>query len=281
MVKKLLNIILGLALMLPASLLPITSVQAATVNEVVTPPSGWGAPNATVLAIAQAGGDASAAPNTDTTFSLRNAPSTNFNPGLNAQPLATGTDNTVHEIGAFAVVSTATNCPSSTPVTVAVGPSVSTIVAMSGTIPNPASNNSSHALFDVSGPSTPYLSVSSNTNVGSVFTHPGGSYATTFGNLSNLFVISNVEIIEGLIFDPPNGSQANTTETLPSVTLTYDDANCANATVNQASSSTPVLADTGGSTRLILFVAFALVTSGIFGIYGLNHGKINSIRIKK
>lgn len=273
MLKKLSYALLGLALTLPASLLPISSVHAATVNEIMTPPSGWGTPNAAVLAIAVAGGAASAAPNTDTTFSLRNAPSTSFNPGLNAQPLAKLTDNSVHEIGAFPIVSTATSCPDSTAVTVTVGSSTSTIAAMSGTIPNPESNNSSRALFDMSGPSTPYLSVSNNQDVGDVFNHPVGTYSTTFGNLDNLFVISNVQIIEGLIFNPPNGSQANTDETMPSITLTYDNANCAVASTTQSSGLADGLADTGDSYQIVLLSAMLLTVLGGVGVYILRKPK--------
>jgi hypothetical protein len=103
---------------------------------------------------------------------------------------------------------------------------VSTIIDMDGTIPNPADNNSSHALFDLSGPSSPYLSVSDNDNIGDTFNHPGGSYTTTFGNLDNMFMIANVEVVESAITNAPSGSEASTTESIPTITLTYDNATC-------------------------------------------------------
>lgn len=202
------------------------SVSAAVVNEVMTPPASWGAPTGPVLSIIDAGGEASSPSQTDTTVALRNAPSLSFNPGLNALILGGGTDDTVHEAGAFAISSDQTTCPDNTPVTITVGPSVSTIIDMDGTIPNPTDNNSSHALFDLSGPSSPYLSVSDNNSVGDVFNHPGGSYTTTFGNLDNMFMIANVEVVESAITNAPNGSEASTTESIPSITLTYDDAGC-------------------------------------------------------
>ena len=140
--------------------------------------------------------------------------------------MAGGTDDTVHEAGAFAISSDETTCPDDTPVTITVGSSVSTIIDMDGTIPNPSDNNSSHALFDISGPSVPYLSVSDNENIGDTFNHPGGSYTTTFGNLENVFMVANVEVVESAITNAPNGSEASTTESIPSITLTYNDAGC-------------------------------------------------------
>ncbi len=222
--KKILSL---LSLLIIGSLLmnPL-SVSAAVVNEVMTPPASWGAPTGPVLSLIDAGGEASSPSLTDTTVALRNAPSLSFNPGLDALILAGGTDDTVHEAGAFAISSDETTCPDDTPVTITVGSSVSTIVDMTGTIPNPSDNNSSHALFDTSGPSVPYLSVSDNENIGDTFNHPGGSYTTTFGNLDNMFMIANVEVVESAITNAPNGSEASTTESIPSITLTYDDAGC-------------------------------------------------------
>lgn len=217
---------LGLALLVGFNLFNPLIAHAVAVNEVMTPPSGWSAPTGSVLAAIDAGGEASDLFHTDTSVALRNAPSLSFNPGLNALILGGGTDDTVHEAGAFAISSDETTCPDDTPVTITVGPSVSTIVDMDGTIPNPLDNNSSHALFDLSGPSTPYLSVSDNNSIGDVFNHPGGSYTTTFGNLDNMFMIANVEVVESAITDSPNGSQANTTESMPSITLSYDNADC-------------------------------------------------------
>ncbi len=201
-------------------------VNAAVVNEVMTPPASWGTPTGPVLSIIDAGGEASSLTQADTTVALRNAPSLNFNPGLNALILAGGTDNTVHEAGAFQITSSGTTCSDDTPVTITVGPSVSTTVGMTGRIPNPSDNNSSHALFDLSGPSSPYLSVSDSNNIGDVFNHPGGSYTTTFGNLDNMFMIANVEVVESAITDAPSGSEASTTESIPSITLSYDNADC-------------------------------------------------------
>ncbi len=211
---------------LVAPIILATPAYAVSVNEVMPAPSGWSAPTGPVLALIDAGGEASDLFQTDTTVALRNAPSLSFNPDLDALALAGGTDDTVHEAGAFSISSTLNTCPVDTPVNIIVGPSVSTTVAMTGTIPNPGSNNTSHALFDLSGPSVPYLSVSDNDNIGDVFNHPGGSYSTTFGNLSNVYMIANVEVVESAIFNSPNGSQANTTESIPSITLSYDNADC-------------------------------------------------------
>lgn len=229
-----------------AVLMPVASVNAVSVNKVMTPPSGWSTPTGPVMTIVDAGGEASSLTHTDTSVALRNAPSTTFNPGLNALILAGGTDNTVHEAGAFPIVSDVTTCPDDTPVTVLIGPSTTTTLDMTGTIPSPGDNNSSHALFDLSGPSTPYLSVSDNANIGDVFNHPGGSYATTFGNLENLFVIANAEVVEAAITDAPTGSESSSLESIPSVTLSYDNANCpiSPTAENTAVSETIVSSDT-------------------------------------
>ncbi|HMS24041.1 MAG TPA: cadherin repeat domain-containing protein, partial [Candidatus Saccharibacteria bacterium] len=223
--KKILSL-LSLALLVGFNLINPVIIHAAVVNEVMTPPASWGTPTGPVLTIIDAGGEASSLTQTDTTVALRNAPNLSFNPGLDALILAGGTDDTVHEAGAFAISSDETTCPDDTPVAITVGPSVSTIVDMTGTIPNPSHNNSSHALFDLSGPSSPYLSVSDNSNIGDVFNHPGGSYATTFGNLDNMYMIANVEVVESAISNAPSGSEASTSESIPSITLTYDDAGC-------------------------------------------------------
>lgn len=225
MTKKYVSLF-SLTMMTGLMLLNPLSVSAAVVSEVMTPPATWGAPTGPVLSLIDAGGEATSLTQTDTTVALRNAPSLSFNPGLNALILGGGTDDTVHEAGAFAISSDETTCPDDTPVTITVGPSVSTIVDMDGTIPNPLDNNSSHALFDLSGPSTPYLSVSDNNSIGDVFNHPGGSYTTTFGNLDNMFMIANVEVVESAITNAPNGSEASTTESIPSITLSYNDAGC-------------------------------------------------------
>lgn len=223
--KKLLSLS-SLALLVGFNLMNPITASAAVVNEVMTPPTNWGAPTGPVLSLIDAGGEASSLTQTDTTVALRNAPSQSFNPGLDALVLAGGTDDTVHEAGAFAISSDETMCPDDTPVTITVGSSVSTIVDMTGTIPNTSDNNSSHALFDISGPSVPYLSVSDNENIGNTFNHPGGSYTTTFGNLENVFMVANVEVVEAAITNAPNGSEASTTESIPSITLSYDDAGC-------------------------------------------------------
>ena len=207
-------------------ILSVTPAYAVSVNEVMPAPSGWGTPTAPVLAVIDAGGEASSLTYFDTTVALRNAPSISFNPSLDALILNGGTDDTVHETGAFPIASSVTTCPNDTPVTVNVGSSVSRIIDMSGAIPNPSDNNSSHVLLDMAGgPSTPYFSVSDNDNINDSFTHPGGSYATTFGNLPNLYMIADTEIVENAISSAP-GSEASTTESIPSITLTYDNATC-------------------------------------------------------
>ncbi len=211
---------------LVAPIILATPTYAVSVNEVMPAPSSWGTPTGPVLTLIDAAGEASSLTYTDTTVALRNAPSLSFNPGLDALILAGGTDETVHETGAFGISSIVTTCPDNTPVTITVGPSVSTIVDMIGTIPNPSSNNSAHVLADLSGPSSPYISVSDNDSIGDVFNHPGGSYTTTFGNLDNMFMIANVEVVESAITNAPNGSEASTTESIPTITLTYDNATC-------------------------------------------------------
>lgn len=235
-------------------------VHAVAVNEVMTPPASWGTPTGPVLSLVDAGGEAASLTYTDTTVALRNAPSLSFNPGLNALILGGGTDDTVHEIGAFAISSIETTCPDNTPVTITVGPSVSTIVDMIGTIPNPGANNSSHALLNLSGPSTPYLSVSDNGNIGDVFNHPGGSYLTTFGNLDNLFMVANVEVVESAISNAPSGSEASTTESIPSITLTYDDAGC------------PPVAPTVSSAAVARTIVSPNTASGAVVVPGSSYG---------
>lgn len=202
------------------------SASAAVINEVMTPPSGWSAPTGALMAAIDAGGEASDISHTDTSVALRNAPSINFNPDLDALVLGGGTDNKVHEAGFFPISSNVTTCSDSTPVTITVGTSVSTVVDMGGTVPNPSGNNSSHALFDMSGPSVSYLSVSENNNIGEVYEHPGDTYVTTFGNLENIYMVANVEVVVSAITNSPNGSQAHTTESIPSITLSYNNADC-------------------------------------------------------
>ena len=91
-------------------ILSATPAYAVSVNEVMPAPSGWSAPTGPVLALIDAGGEASDLFQTDTTVALRNAPSLSFNPGLNALILAGGTDDTVHETGAFGISSNVTTC---------------------------------------------------------------------------------------------------------------------------------------------------------------------------
>jgi hypothetical protein len=271
MKKKLINLTLRYVLIfavLSAGIMHSPSVSAANVNDVMTPPVGWGTPTAPILALIDAGGEASSLLQTDTTVALRNAPSLSFNPDLDALALAGGTDDTVHEAGAFSISSTLNTCPVDTPVNIIVGPSVSTTVAMTGTIPNPGSNNTSHALFDLSGPSVPYLSVSDNDNIGDVFNHPGGSYSTTFGNLSNVYMIANFEAVEAAVTNAPNGSEASNTESIPSITLAYDDAGCTpiNTVVNNSTANSPNSVDSLASTgqRIYMYVAlaaFLIITS--------------------
>ena len=212
---------------LVAPIILATPAYAVSVNEVMPAPSGWGAPTAPVLSLIDAAADASAAPETDTTTALRNAPSIHFNPNLDSIPLTQVTDESTHETGAFSVSSAVTTCSDATPVTVTIGTSTSTIMDISGADPNAEGFNNTHALIDMSGPSIPYFDVGATGNtVGDSDTHIGGSYATTFGNLSNLYVIAVVESTAQLIALAPLGTQSYSIETVPSVTLSYDNADC-------------------------------------------------------
>lgn len=235
------------------------TITAANFTETVDVPAGWGVPPTDLLALIRAGGDATAAPDTQTTVALRNAPSTSFNPGLDALALSEETDVSVHETGAFPISSSEV-CPADTPVTITVGGSTSTIVAMTGLEPSTSSNNSVRAVFDLTDSSTPYLSVSDNSSTGDVFNHPSASFETTFGRLDSLYVVTNVQIIEGLLASPPNGSQASTTETIPTIGLTYDDSDCgAMASTTSSTSSDDSLADTGQNTNVYKAVAIVAI----------------------
>ncbi len=269
--KKIINSTLRYAVVLAiisSGIICSPTASAAIVNDVMPPPSGWGTPTAPILALIDAGGEASSLLQSDTSVALRNAPSTSFNPGLDALALAGGTDDTVHEAGAFSILSNLNSCPADTPVNIIVGPSVSTTISMTGTIPNPGANNTSHALFDLSGPTVPYLSVSDNDNIGDVFNHLGGSYATTFGNLSNMYMIANMEVVEAAVTNAPNGSEASNTESIPSITLAYDDAGCTpiNTVVNSSTANSSNSIDSLASTgqRIYMYVAlaaFLIITS--------------------
>lgn len=285
-IKKVYNSTLSYVLVISvllAGIIYAPVARAAVVNDVMTPPSGWGTPTGPVMALIDAGGEASSLIQTDTSVALRNAPSTLFNPGLDALALAGGTDDTVHEAGSFSIVSSLNSCPADTPVNIIVGPSVSTTMAMTGTIPNPGANNTSHALFDLSGPTVPYLSVSDNDNIGDVFNHPGGSYATTFGNLSNMYMIANMEVVEAAVTNAPNGSEASNTESIPSITLAYDDAGCTpinpvdNSSKANSSNAVNSLASTG--QRVYMYVAlgaFLIITSLALLISRIRSSKKNT-----
>lgn len=133
---------------------------------------------------------------------------------------------------------------------------------MSGLEPAPASNNSSRAVFDLSDSSVKYLSVSENLSTGDVWNHLSGTFTTTFGNLENIYVVSNVQVVEDLIANPPNGSQASTSESIPTIGLTYDSSGC-NLSSSVNSTSDDSLADTGSNQYTFAVISVVLLGGSI------------------
>ena len=240
---------------LVAPIILATPAYAVSVNEVMPAPSGWGTPTGPVLAYISAAGDAALVPPaTDTSIALRNAPSIHFNPSLDTLPLAQGTDGGVHESGAFPISSSVTTCPDLTPVTVTFGSSTSTIIDISGANPNVQGFNNTVALLDMSGPAIRFADTGPTGNdIDDIDTFDGGSYVTTFGNLSNLYAVANIETVQNLIDLAPLGSQGYSVVTIPQVTLSYDNADCPIAPVvsNASVAKTIVSPDTASGAVVV------------------------------